>query len=454
MEKLGRDLNMSRRQLFKLAAITGVDLLVSASQREITQPLRRILWPEEYHTTGEFPSGLEPKSSVTLTNLVYLSAGIQPLGRQATVAGVFNAGDTYDQFHPDHLILNADLNEWREIKTAVEMGQKAFLVVEIPGGDNPSFDAWKKYITTIVRDFNGASFIIGNENNRTSTCWGLRENTGLYAKYYLAAAHVIRREAPKSKIFPFGDAYWGSGERLMETLDAIKDGCIGYPMSDIMDGLVFHYYDVAGRLPKRVELYQNMIKKYGLPPVLELMELSKREDSFVRSAKKDELQRQMVIQNLATALYFVDKKMIDTAVWHTAYSRVDTGFHSMTEVNSDYVIQRIKPAFSEFWKISQLLHHGLDLTTKGNTTMVTGKTSQEHDAVIVWDNRLTPESETGYEQIYESVFGNVRTMDLLDLVPQLPPGLQLPRASEKDIEGPPAILVFKRGKLVYSEYCL
>jgi hypothetical protein len=326
---------------------------------------------------------------------------------------------------------------WQGVKEAIGRGQKVFIAVDLPGETDTDITVadWQEYMTAVSKEFNGAHFIIGNEVN-ISKRWKTQLDD--YADFYLTSAQAIRKHGPESKILVYGEAYDGDGTILREALKKIslrvyKDGG---ELKDVIDGLSFHFYDTAGKLEKRVELYQQIANDYKINPKLYLTELGKLE-----SARLTENQRaDLITQNLACALALAEQGKLDTAIWHTAYAIDDPGNHGLAELNDLGQVVGFKKGFRTFWKIGQRLQKSVQLEHQGDATIIHGEDKQGNLTYIIWSHKILPGDKKTALSADESFNppAEVNINSVSDLAAALPP------SQTSGVEGPPLVISFKK----------
>ncbi len=405
----------------------------------------------------EMFTNLSPNEIPTMNNLSFIPNTDTFHHRDTErLSAVFNSSITYSKdvkAHPGHLDLG-DSGIWIGIQDALKRHQKIYLVIEIPRETDASIEEWKNYVSTIAKNFPGATFIIGNELNIKDDYWGQRID--LYGNYYIAAAQEIKNASTDNNVLIYGDAWNGNGEVLRQVLDNIKGKVerSNASLKDIIDGIPFHFYDIASKLPDRAQLYQQIALKYGLTPKVHLTELGKGEIAFKDVSDielKQKLQSQLLTQNLATALYLANHDVIDGVVWHTAYLINDPNEHSLTKINDKGTITGFKPAFDQFWKVSKLLHHDITVENMDGITVIKGKTSGNQDVLIAWNTDGPVEKKAWWKKLLEFDFtenSNIRTLNLD--YPSVS-NISLSRTTREDVEGIPTILVFDNANLVYRE---
>lgn len=401
-----------------------------------------------------------PNQHATMTNLSVIPKGItMPSGERnfwhndkESLSLALNFNILYskdDAKYTDHLNLEIQKGLWDGVKKALGNGQRVYLVLEFPPDDKKiTIEDWKKYTGAIARNFKGAHFVVGNEINDDSRWSDDPDKYDAYspgiADHYIEAARAIKKIAPSSKTLMYGEAHYGNGEILKKTLDRLKEVAPD-DFGDIIDGLTFHFYDAAGNMDKRVALYQGIARQYGLNDKLYLTELGKAE-----AAKIDETQRCSVLtQNLATALSIVEEGKIEDAVWHTAFLIKDPNKHSLSEINPDGSISRLKPAFETFWEVSRLLHHDIRREEADGVTIIRGKTSQNEDTVIMWNNQQYLKEESWLDRLLQALGENsdYRRVTLDNEVRSI----YLPRSTNEFIEGKPYIYIYNSKPEIVSE---
>ncbi len=192
----------------------------------------------------------------------------------------------------------------------------------------------------------------------------------------------------------YGEAYSQDGETLKKVLELMgqRDGL------QIVDGLTFHFYDLASKLPARTEMYGNIANDFGLPPKLFLTELGKPEISFLSLAE----QSSCVVQNLSVALALADRGAIETVIWHTAHQIGDPNRHSLTKHDSADNPYQVKPAFLTFNQVVRLLYRNIFLGNEGKNLVVQGETSLGDKVTITW--------EKGMNNVNEAIEGNPKAV--------------------------------------------
>lgn len=337
---------------------------------------------DEFPVTGkesEYFVNLRLNPWCTLTNLFDLPPNLVQHFANEIVSCAVNFNPMFDRNSYGNLNLHrTGGNLWGRgeiIQNAIVQGRQVFLTVELPKNDSIPVSEWSSYIRSLAAQYPASHFIIGNEINAGFNIFW-QENPDLFIKYYLVAAQAIKDKSPASRRLMYGEAYNQDGETLRKILGLMSQrGDL-----ETIDGLSYHFYDHASKLPARTEMYQKIAKDFSLPPELFLTELGKPEISRL-SPKEHSC---CVVQNLSVALALVEKGAIETAIWHTAHQVGDPNRHSLTKHDAAGIPCQINPAFEAFRQVSKLLHHGIVLKDEGGFIVVTGKTSLNDDVTILW----------------------------------------------------------------------
>lgn len=351
--------------------------------------LRFSLGISSKYLLGELPAmSLVPHPQAGLTNLsevphtLFRQANTEPLLYPINFDSMFVPGSD----HVNRSKKNGNLYGYGDgIKESIRRGQEVFLVLEFPGESDPiPTEDWATYVRGLAGEYSGAHFVLGNEINMDSNRkW--RDQPDQFALFYLVASEAIGTHSPSSRVYMYGEAYNENGETLKVILGAMRNVSSQVNIPQRIDGLTFHYYDVAAKLSKRVQMYQDMMRANGIPPVLHLTELGKLEGARLTESEHSDV----VTQNLATALSIHEKGDIQQVFWHTAHAGDPNG-HSLMYYDAEGML-RLKSSFNQFWTVSKLLHHGIRNVSTDAETVITGSTSNGEEVEIRWNSN--PRSE-------------------------------------------------------------
>lgn len=406
----GYNTQMNRRRFLELSAsAASVAILAQVSrnpaygQAVSTQESSTDL-AAQYPPIPEFIrlDELLPNDEANLVNAVVAPENLLPRTNREKVKMAVDFQRTFNKDNPD--VLRNDLWGYGEsVKDAIRRGQEVWLVLDIPDTVNQvSIEDLSRYFSAVFREYTlkdsvgvsrSARFVIGNELNafqKTSSPDYLR----WYAKLYVQA-HLAQKMISNSiRLYPFSEAYYGSGEVLHEALSNIlveaslhrDESTIPFDYRSLIGGLCFHFYDDKAILKDRLKIYQSLAQQLGIQPSLHVLELGKPE--VMKKSLSDQDHQHIIARNLLEALALAEEGIIETVFWHTAERVGDPNSHALFSYDTFGRLEP-KPQFWTFQTMSKLFHHSVSWKEQhlenGTTRItVTGIASSGDRSEVSW----------------------------------------------------------------------
>lgn len=349
----------------------------------------------EFFYNGNFPpipesidlKTLTPNSNANLVNAVVVPENLLARTNREALRMSIDFQSTYNSSKPDNLRNNI----WgygESVKDAIRRGQVVWLILDIPDNTTQvSLPDLARYFTAVVKEYSlttgtnakqVAKFVVGNELNALPQT-RVHDYLRWYAQVFLQAIQSMRQVMPTVMVYPFADAYYGSGETLDLALKFIFEAS----PSIRIPGLCFHYYDAKSGIRERSQIYSSLASQYGIPNQLHLLELGKSEATI-----SVDLHQEVIVRNLAETLALVNEGILQTMFWHTAERVGNPNGHALFlyDQTNRLVAQE---QFFTFNKVRKLLHHSVSweeqsLDAGYYRVRVTGLTSNEDRVLITW----------------------------------------------------------------------
>lgn len=294
---------------------------------------------------------------------------------------------------------------------------KRFLVIELPYNEYLNQVAphdFASYAYNLVAWYHPTHIVLGNELNAPGSIWTAPQ----YCDYAITTARKIKENLieylSSTKILLYGEAYYGNGEFLKDVLSEVKNR----QAASLFEGINIHFYDRAGKLPERLDLYHHILEaifgqNYSFD--IYMTEIGKKEDD---KHLPDIPHVYTAIQETAIACALADRNRkgwglptIEDFFWHTAFmpKEHDPAGHSLTYLENEKAgpegKKHPKWAFYALMIVCRLLHHNVSLEYPNgdeSITLVRGTTSKNQSVEIIWNNQSRAVNYKNYGMLLPS----------------------------------------------------